>query len=621
MPLAMNVFGTDRRLLKSLGLKSFDQITEKIGSLLKPELPQGFMGMRDALGKLGSVAHIPPKKVKDAPVQEVVLQGDQVDLDRLPALFTWPEDGGSFFNLGLTHTKSPVNGMRNLGLYRLQRHDKRTIGMHWQIHKNSHNHYQLAAQRGERLPVAIAFGCPPAVTYASTAPLPGDMDEYLFAGFLQGKRVEMVDCKTVPLQVPAQAEVVLEGWLEPGEMLPEGPFGDHTGFYTPQEPFPALTIDCVTMRRRPLLQSIVVGRPPTEDGPLGRATERFFLPLLKIIIPDIVDYHLPEAAWLPQLRDRLDRQEVPEARAEGHARHLGRAHDVADQADHRGRRRLRRPRPARGRLAGAGQHRLRPGPHRRGGPGRPPRPLLVPAVLGRQGRDRRDEEAARGGVHPRRRLARDGRLRPGHRRPRRPAVEGVRTVSASAASEAVGPEPVRSGKVKSFLRLVMIEHSVFALPFAYIAAFTAGFLMDGRVHWLDLLLVTIAMVGLRTFAMAANRIIDREIDARNPRTATRELVTGAVSVRSAWTGALVALAVFLAAAAALNPLCLALAPVAVVPMVVYPYGKRFTHYPHAILGLAQAMGPVGAWLAITGAWSWRPWCWGSRWASGSAAST
>ncbi|MFD6243011.1 menaquinone biosynthesis prenyltransferase MqnP, partial [Streptomyces diastaticus] len=177
-------------------------------------------------------------------------------------------------------------------------------------------------------------------------------------------------------------------------------------------------------------------------------------------------------------------------------------------------------------------------------------------------------------------------------------------MSASAASEAVGPEPVPSGKVRSFLRLVMIEHSVFALPFAYIAAFTAGFLLDGRVHWLDLLLVTIAMVGLRTFAMAANRIIDREIDARNPRTATRELVTGAVSVRSAWTGALVALAVFLAAAAALNPLCLALAPVAVVPMVVYPYGKRFTDYPHAILGLAQAMGPVGAWLAVTGAWSW-----------------
>ncbi|MYS20176.1 4-hydroxybenzoate polyprenyltransferase [Streptomyces sp. DvalAA-14] len=159
-------------------------------------------------------------------------------------------------------------------------------------------------------------------------------------------------------------------------------------------------------------------------------------------------------------------------------------------------------------------------------------------------------------------------------------------------------------RVRAFLRLVMIEHSVFALPFAYIAALTAMFRRDGQVHWLDLLLITVAMVGLRTFAMACNRIIDREIDARNPRTAQRELVTGALSVRSAWTGALVAVVVFLGAAALLNPLCLALAPVAVVPMVVYPYGKRFTHFPHAILGVAQAMGPIGAWLAVTGSWSW-----------------
>jgi 4-hydroxybenzoate polyprenyltransferase len=150
----------------------------------------------------------------------------------------------------------------------------------------------------------------------------------------------------------------------------------------------------------------------------------------------------------------------------------------------------------------------------------------------------------------------------------------------------------------------MIEHSVFALPFAYIAALTAMFRLDRNVHWSRLLLVTVAMVGLRTFAMACNRIIDREIDARNPRTAGRELVTGAVTVRSAWTGALVAVAVFLGAAALLNPLCLALAPIAVIPMVVYPYGKRFTNFPHAILGIAQAMGPVGAWLAITGDWSW-----------------
>jgi 4-hydroxybenzoate polyprenyltransferase len=176
--------------------------------------------------------------------------------------------------------------------------------------------------------------------------------------------------------------------------------------------------------------------------------------------------------------------------------------------------------------------------------------------------------------------------------------------SELAAGDLFGPESRPEGKVRAFLRLVMIEHSVFALPFAYIAALTAMFRDDRSVHWAELLLVTVAMVGMRTFAMACNRIIDREIDARNPRTATRELVTGALSVRTAWTGALIAVAVFLGAAALLNPLCLALAPLAVVPMVVYPYGKRFTNFPHAILGVAQAIGPIGAWLAVTGSWSW-----------------
>lgn len=165
---------------------------------------------------------------------------------------------------------------------------------------------------------------------------------------------------------------------------------------------------------------------------------------------------------------------------------------------------------------------------------------------------------------------------------------------------------VPPNKAKAFLRLVMIEHSVFALPFAYIAALTAMFLTDGRMHWGDLLLVTVCMVGLRTFAMAANRIIDREIDSRNPRTANRELVTGAVSLRTAYVGSAIALLVFLGSAALLNTLCLLLAPLAVIPMVVYPYGKRFTDFPHAILGFAQAIGPVGAWLAVTGSWSWDP---------------
>ncbi|WP_406038885.1 4-hydroxybenzoate octaprenyltransferase [Micromonospora sp. NBC_00898] len=171
----------------------------------------------------------------------------------------------------------------------------------------------------------------------------------------------------------------------------------------------------------------------------------------------------------------------------------------------------------------------------------------------------------------------------------------------------------KSGRVKSFLKLVAIEHSVFALPFAYLSALTAMQVAGGRVRWLDLLLITVAMVGARTFAMAANRILDRRIDARNPRTAGRELVTGAVSVRTAWTGAAVALVVFLAAAALLNPLCLVLAPLAVVPLVVYPYGKRFTNWPHAILAIAQAVGPVGAWLAVTGTLdgSWPAWLLGA----------
>lgn len=174
-------------------------------------------------------------------------------------------------------------------------------------------------------------------------------------------------------------------------------------------------------------------------------------------------------------------------------------------------------------------------------------------------------------------------------------------MTSTSAASAAFPRP---GRTRAFLRLVMIEHSVFALPFAYIAALTAMFQLDRNIHWGRLLLVTVCMVGLRTFAMAVNRIIDREIDARNPRTAQRELVTGAMSVKHAWTGALIAVVVFLGSAALLNPLCLALAPVAVVPMVVYPYGKRFTNFPQAILGLAQAMGPVGGWLAITGKWSW-----------------
>ena len=295
MPLLMNLFGTESRMCQALGVTTLDDIGDRIADLLKPEMPQGIGGFRDALAKAAGLRTVPPKHVKKAPVQEKVLRGDDVDLNLLPGITSWPDDGGVFLNLGLTHTKHPETGARNLGMYRLQQQDSRTVSLHWQIHKDSTSHAAIAERRGERLPVAIAFGCPPAVTYAASAPLPAEIDEYLFAGFLQRDRVDLVDCISVPLQVPAHAQVVLEGWVEPGQRLPEGPFGDHTGFYTPVEPFPYLHVDVMTMREKPIYQSIIVGRPPQEDGPLGKATERIFLPLIKLSVPEIVDYDLPEA--------------------------------------------------------------------------------------------------------------------------------------------------------------------------------------------------------------------------------------------------------------------------------------------------------------------------------------
>jgi 4-hydroxy-3-polyprenylbenzoate decarboxylase len=296
LPLLMNAFGTQRRMARALGVDSLDEIGERIGELIKPELPKGVGGLKDALGKVSQLRSAPPRRVKAASCQEVIVRGDDIDLvELLPAVKAWPEDGGVFLNLGLTHTKHPETGARNLGMYRLQLQDPRTISLHWQIHKDSTSHAAIAERRGERMPVAIAFGAPPAVTYAASAPLPADIDEYLFAGFLQRDRVELVDCVSVPLQVPAAAQIVVEGWVEPGERLPEGPFGDHTGFYTPIEPFPYVRVETLTMRTDAILQSIIVGRPPQEDGPIGKATERIFLPLIRMTIPEIVDYDLPEA--------------------------------------------------------------------------------------------------------------------------------------------------------------------------------------------------------------------------------------------------------------------------------------------------------------------------------------
>jgi 4-hydroxy-3-polyprenylbenzoate decarboxylase len=294
MPVAINIFGTERRMAMALGVDNVDEIGARIGNLVKPELIPGWAGIRDGLGKLMQLKSVPPKKTKHAPGQAQVYRGADVDLNLLPGLQVWPDDGGVFHNFGLTHTKHPQTGKRNLGLYRLQQHSRNTLGMHWQVHKDSTAHHAVAERLGQRLPVAVAIGCDPVVSYAATAPLPGDIDEYMFAGFLRGERVEIVDCLTVPLQVPAHAQIVLEGYVEPGERHAEGPFGDHTGFYTPVEDFPVLHIECMTTQRDPIYHSIITSKPPQEDGPIGHATERIFLPLIKLLIPDIVDMAMPE---------------------------------------------------------------------------------------------------------------------------------------------------------------------------------------------------------------------------------------------------------------------------------------------------------------------------------------
>ena len=297
-------------------------------------------------------------------------------------------------------------------MYRLQQQDERTVSLHWQIHKDSTSHAAVAERRGERLPVAIAFGCPPAVTYAASAPLPADIDEYLFAGFLQRERVDMVDCLSVPLQVPAAAQVVLEGWVEPGARLPEGPFGDHTGFYTPVEPFPFVRVETMTMRSDPIFQSIVVGRPPQEDGPIGKATERIFLPLIRLTIPEIVDYDLPEAGVfhncvIVSIDKRFPKHAQKVMNAIWGAGLLSLSKlivvvdadcDVHDYAEVAWR--------AFGNVdyAHDALHTV--------GPGRPPGPRVVRAVLRRQARHRRHPQAADRGLPPRRRLAGRMRARP-----------------------------------------------------------------------------------------------------------------------------------------------------------------------------------------------------------------
>ncbi|MBI5869887.1 MAG: menaquinone biosynthesis decarboxylase [Actinobacteria bacterium] len=287
MPVLINQFGSMKRMSMALGGGDLDDIAAELGGVLEMQVPQGIVAKVKALGKLKNLADSAPKMVKNAPCQEVVME--QPNLDALPILKTWPGDGGPFITLPVVFTKDP-DGRCNAGMYRLQKFDAATTGMHWHIHKDGAENFRAG---GERVEVAVAIGTDPATTYAATAPLPKGIDEMMLAGFLKGSPVEMVKCKTIDMEVPATAEIILEGYVEKGELRREGPFGDHTGYYSLAGDYPVFHLTCITHRRDPIYATTIVGRPPMEDCFLGKATERLFLPLLRMTLPEMVDMNLP----------------------------------------------------------------------------------------------------------------------------------------------------------------------------------------------------------------------------------------------------------------------------------------------------------------------------------------
>jgi 4-hydroxy-3-polyprenylbenzoate decarboxylase len=291
-PLLINQFGTERRMCLAFDAPSLDDVAAKLSDVLEMQPPQGLVEKVKGLQKLKSIADSRPKTVGRGASQEIVLTGDDVDLDLLPIQRCWPGDPAPFITLPAVITHDPRKGDRNVGMYRMQKVDKRTTLMHWQIHKDGRADYLFA---DGRLEVAVALGLDPVSAYSASAPLPKHIDELMLAGFLKGSPVELVHGKTIGIDVPATAEIVLEGYVERGDVAPEGPFGDHTGYYTPVEDFPVFHVTAITMRRDAIYPSIVVGKPPQEDAWLGKATERIFLPAVKMSVPEIVDYDLPVA--------------------------------------------------------------------------------------------------------------------------------------------------------------------------------------------------------------------------------------------------------------------------------------------------------------------------------------
>jgi 4-hydroxy-3-polyprenylbenzoate decarboxylase len=294
-PVLINAFGSAERMALALGVGHLDELGARVAKLLDLRMPGSLMDKLRRLGDLVDLAKAGPRHVRSAPCQEVV-ETDGASLATLPVLRCWPGDAGRYITLPQVFTRDPVTGARNVGMYRLQVFDDRTLGMHWQTHKGSAEHHRVAEeQRRPAMEVAIALGGPPACIYAASAPLPPGVDEIVFAGWLRGAGVPMVTAKTVDVEVPADAEIVLEGTVDPAERRREGPFGDHTGYYSIAHDYPVFRLRAITRRRHPIYPTTIVGRPPQEDYWLGKATERIFLPIIRLLLPEVVDMNMPAA--------------------------------------------------------------------------------------------------------------------------------------------------------------------------------------------------------------------------------------------------------------------------------------------------------------------------------------
>ena len=307
IPVVINLLGSYERMRLALGVTSFDELAERVRQLVKPDMPTTLIDKIKKLPQLAKLAGFAPKVVKRGRCQDIVHTDDASLLD-LPIIQCWPHDGkpgyggkpaddttgtGRYITFAGIHTEDPDSGTVNVGMYRVQVFDNKLAAVHWHVHHDGARNFRMYRHRSEKMPLAIVFGAEPVLTYAATCPLPPDLSELLFAGFLNDGGIELVPCKTIPMEVPANAEIVIEGWVDPEHTLIEGPFGDHTGFYSAADRYPALHVTAITHRENPVFPATIVGFPPQEDYYLGKATERIFLPLLQVLIPEIVDYHLP----------------------------------------------------------------------------------------------------------------------------------------------------------------------------------------------------------------------------------------------------------------------------------------------------------------------------------------